>query len=465
MNPLTLEQLVAATGGQWLASAGECPPGDRPLGRAAIDSREVRPGDVFWALPGEQRRGDDFAADALRRGAAGVVVASPSVSPPAGRWALLVGDTRQALWQLAQHQRKQFAGSVIGVTGSVGKTTTRQMIHTVLGSRWSGTASPRNYNNVLGAPLSMLAWDYNDDYAVLEFGASQAGEIAQLAALCAPQIGVITRIGEAHLGGFGSRQSIAEAKAELLAALPSDGLVVLNGDDAQLRRLGRRSRAKIVWIGRTAECDLSATNVKSGGGWLNFEVDGRRVNVPVWGRHHLTAALAAYAVGKAYGLPAAEIADALARFESAPMRCEVSDLGPAKVINDSYNASPTAMRAALELLRDFDAPGRRIVVCGDMKELGDEAPALHRELGTEVVTLCGADLLLACGEHAEDVVAGARAAGMPGERTIACRDPLDAVPHVRQSLGSGDVLLVKGSRAVALERIVAALQSPARLAA
>jgi UDP-N-acetylmuramoyl-tripeptide--D-alanyl-D-alanine ligase len=435
------------------------------LGRVVIDSREVQPGDVFWALPGKRHSGEEFAPDALRRGAAGVVVGSPCVSPPGGRWALLVDDTRQALWQLAQRQRKQFAGSVIGVTGSVGKTTTRQMIHTVLGCRWSGTASPRNYNNCLGVPLSMLAWNPSDDYAVLELGASQAGEIAQLAALCEPQIGVITRIGEAHLGGFGGRQTIAESKAELLAALPEDGLAVLNGDDAELVRLRRRSRAKAVWVGRTAECDLSATNVKSGGGRLNFDVDGQRVNVPVWGRHHLTSALAAYAVGKSYGLPAAEIAEALARFKPLPMRCEVSDLGGAKVIDDSYNASPTAMRAALELLRDFDAAGRRIVVCGDMRELGDEATALHRELGTEVVTLCGADLLVACGEHAEDVVAGARAAGMPGERAIACSDPLDAVPHVRRSLGRGDVLLVKGSRAVAMERIVAALQSPARMAA
>lgn len=464
MNQLTLDQLKTATGGQWLSDV--CPLGDAPLGRIVIDSREIEPGDVFWALRGQHRDGAEFVADAYRRGAAGAVVASPDVKSPPGRWALVVRDTRAALEQAAHSQRERFSGSVIAVTGSVGKTTTRQMIHTVMGVRWTGTASPRNYNNRLGVPLSMLGWNSDDDYAVLELGASQRGEIAELAALCQPQVGVITRIGEAHLGGFGDRHAIADGKAELLTALPADGLAVLNGDDPELLRLRQRSQAKIVWVGRSSHCDLSATNIKCTSGWLSLDVDGQRLHVPVWGRHHVTSVLAAFAVGKSYGMPSAQIAEALAAFEPLPMRCEVTNLGGATLINDSYNASPTAMRAALELLRDFDSPGRRIVVCGDMRELGDEATALHRELGTEVVTLCGADLLLACGDHAEDVVAGARAAGMPGDRTIACREPLDAVPHVRRVLGNGDVLLIKGSRAVAIERVAAALQSPAlRMAA
>ncbi|HUY91264.1 MAG TPA: UDP-N-acetylmuramoyl-tripeptide--D-alanyl-D-alanine ligase [Pirellulales bacterium] len=460
MNQLALEQLVAATGGRLCGATGSA-----LLGLATIDSREVQPGDVFWALPGKQRHGEEFVADAFRRGAAGAVVATADVESPAGRWVLAVDDVRQALRRTAVWQRKRFAGSVIAVTGSVGKTTARQMIHAVLGSRWRGTASPRNYNNELGVPLSMLAWSPDDDYAVLELAASGPGEIANLAALSGPQIGVITRVADAHLGGFGSRQAVAKAKSELLQALPEDGLAVLNGDDAELLRLCRRSRSKTVSIGRGSHCDLSAANVRSQAGWLSFDVDGARLSVPVWGRHYLTCALAAYAVGKSYGLGAGEIAEALAEFKPLPMRCEVSDLGSAKIIDDSYNSSPAAMRAALELLRDFDAPGRRIVVFGDMRELGDEATALHRELGAEVVTLCGADLLLACGDFAEDVVAGARTAGMPSERTIACRNPLDAVPRVRNSLGGGDVVLVKGSRAIALERVVTALQNPVRLAA
>ena len=460
MNQLSLEQLVAAAGGRIRGATGIA-----PLGRATIDSRDVQPGDVFWALPGRRRHGEQFVGDAFRRGAAGVVVAAADVAPPEGRFVLAVDDVEQALWRAAAWQRERFTGSVIAVTGSVGKTTTRQMIHAALGARWSGTASPRNYNNQLGVPLSMLAWAPDDDYAVLELGASAPGEIAALAALCRPQIGVITHVADAHLGGFGSREAVAEAKAELLLALPEDGLAVLNGDDAELLRLGRRSRAKTVLVGRGSHCDLSATNVCSRAGWLSCDVDGARLHAPVWGRHYLACVLAAYAVGKSYGLGGDEIGAALAAFKPLPNRCEVSDLGSAKIIDDSYNSSPAAMRAALELLRDFDAPGRRIVVFGDMRELGGEASALHRELGAEVVTRCGADLLLACGEFAEEVVTGARAAGMPSERTTAYRDPLDAVPRIRRSLAGGDVVLVKGSRGVALERVVAALQTPARLAA
>jgi UDP-N-acetylmuramoyl-tripeptide--D-alanyl-D-alanine ligase len=183
------------------------------------------------------------------------------------------------------------------------------------------------------------------------------------------------------------------------------------------------------------------------------------LQVAVWGRHHLTSALAAVAVGRIFGLSMAEIANGLAGFEPPPMRCQVNQVGGTTIINDAYNASPTAMRAALELLRDFDAPGRRIVVCGDMRELGDAAGPLHRQLGDQVVTLCGADMLVACGDHAQEVVEGARAAGMPRGRTLACREPAETLPHLDESLSPGDVVLIKGSRALAMERLVAALET------
>jgi UDP-N-acetylmuramoyl-tripeptide--D-alanyl-D-alanine ligase len=463
MSGLTLNELQRATGGRWLHV--ELRPeqrGDARLGRVAIDSREVRPCDVFWALRGVQRDGLDFVDDAFLRGAAGAVVSSDRLLPPLGRWALAVDDAQSALTSVARYQRERFAGSVIAVTGSVGKTTTRQMIHAVLALRFDGAASPRNFNNHLGVPLSMLSWSGEEDYAVLELGASRKGEIASLAELCRPRMGVITRIGEAHLGGFGSRRAVAEAKAELLAGLESDELAVLNGDDPELRRFGRQTRAKVVWVGRGADCDVTATDIQSSRGRLGLTIDGRRLCVPVWGRHHVTSVLSAVAVGQEWGLTWDEIAGALGAFDPPPMRCQVLTLGGARVIDDSYSSSPTAMRAALELLRDFDAPGRRIVVCGDMRELGPGAVRLHREMGDEVVTRCGADVLVACGDHAGDVVAGARAAGMPRGQSIACRDPLDVVPFVRRTLTDGDVLLVKGSRAMALERVVHELQGNAR---
>ena len=352
------------------------------------------------------------------RGPSGAIVDVPNVKPPAGRWVLQVDDTTQALQRAADWQRSCFTGRVIAVTGSAGKTTTRQMIDKVLSSRFTGTASPQNYNNHLGVPLSILRWQESDAYAVIEMGASARGEIAELCRLARPALGVITNIGTAHLGSFGGPAAIAQAKGELLEALPSDGLAVLNGDDRQLRRIAERSRAVIEWCGRSGDCDVMATDVRSADGHLQFVVDQQPFSMPVWGRHHLTSALAAIAVGRAFGLSVAEISQALSDFEPPPMRCEVSSFGAARVINDAYNSNPLAMRAALEVLREDPSMGQRIVVCGDMRDLGTEAPRLHRQTGDEVVTVCGADLLVACGEHADDMVAGAIAAGMPSKRTI-----------------------------------------------
>jgi UDP-N-acetylmuramoyl-tripeptide--D-alanyl-D-alanine ligase len=433
--------------------------GERSLvPRVVTDSRHVQPGDVFWGLSGNRFDGGAFASEAYRLGAHGVVVANRYVQPAPGCWSLEVENGLKALERLAGWNRDRFEGTLIGVTGSVGKTTTRDMIDSVLGVRLAGVASPKNYNNHVGVPLSMLALQPQHDYAVLELAASATGEIAALAAQCRPKIGVITRIAEAHLGGFGSTELVAEAKTELLAALPTDGHAVLSGDDAWLRRMAGRSAATITWVGRSLDCDLVATNVEAGGGLLKFNIGSDGFVVPVWGRHHLASALAAIAVGRIMGLSTAEIADGLARFEPAPMRCEITEVGGATIINDTYNASPSAMRAALELLRDFDAPGRRIVVCGDMRELGDASTPLHRQLGDEVVTLCGADLLVACGEHAHDVVAGACEAGMASSRTLAYRQPEESLPQLGAAIEAGDVILIKGSRSLAMERLVAALQ-------
>ena len=441
---------------------------DRPalrLDHIRIDSREVHAGDIFLALRGQQQDGNSFAADAFERGAAAVIVDRPGLVAPEGRWVLQVDDTLQALRRAADWQRSNFTGRVIAVTGSAGKTTTRQMIDTVLGSRPSGTASPANFNNHLGVPLSMLRWQENDTYAVLEMGASARGEIAELCSMARPSLGVITNIGNAHLGTFGGPAAIASAKGELLEALPTDGLAVLNGDDPQLRRIAERSRAVVEWFGRGADCDVMATDVRSADGRLCFSVEGQRFSVPVWGRHHLTSALAAVAIGRAFGLSVAEISRALSDFEPPPMRCQIDDFGAARVINDAYNSNPLAMRAALEVLREDPSMGHRIVVCGDMRDLGDDAPRLHRQTGDEVVTVCGADMLVACGDHAEDMVAGAIAAGMPRERAVACRLPEDAEPVLARIVGPGDVVLVKGSRSMNMERLLAGFPKPARRAA
>lgn len=453
----TLDDLQRAVQGvlQLAASGREPDPRTTTLGPVVTDSRKISPGDVFWALAGPHHDGADYVDEAFARGACGTVVARP-IPAPENRWVLCVENTHEALIQWARWHRSRFQGTVIAVTGSVGKTTCRQMIHTVLRSRLRGTASPANYNNHIGLPLSMLAIEPDHDYAVLELGASHPGEIAALADLCTPKIGAITRIAEAHLGSFGSARVIAQSKAELLSALPADGHAVL-GDDPWLRRVVTDCRAPITWVGLAPRCDLMATDVRCGHGTLRFRVRDCDFEIPVWGRHHLASALVAVAVGQVMGLAMDQIAAALKQYQPVPMRCQVLEIREATIINDAYNANPASMEAALELLRDFDTEGRRIIVCGDMADLGDQAASFHRRLGGQVVTVAHADLLIACGEHARDVVAGARAAGMPPRHSIPCRTPDDALPYLGQAINPGDVVLVKGSRAVAMERVIEAM--------
>jgi UDP-N-acetylmuramoyl-tripeptide--D-alanyl-D-alanine ligase len=305
-------------------------------------------------------------------------------------------------------------------------------------------------------PLSMMAFEPEHDYAVLELGASGPGEIAALAELCMPRIGVITHVGDAHLGGFGSRRGVAEAKGELLAALPPDGRAVLL-DDPWIRRIAHRSAAPITWIGPDEAGGVAAEGT-SAGGRLDFRIAGCPFQVPLWGRHHLNAALVAVAIGRLLGMELPEMAEAMAGFNPLPMRCEVLQIRGATIINDAYNANPASMHAALELLRDFDTTGRRIIVCGDMAELGEAAARHHFQLGREVVNVCGADLLIACGQFARSVVDGARAAGMAKARTIPCTTTAEALPYLGQAILPGDAVLVKGSRSMNMEQVIEAFR-------
>ena len=463
MSEFTLEHLVQGASGRLRVQDAAQKESllALPLGKVVTHSGEVTRGDVFWALVGERHDGADFAAEAISRGAAGIVARSGSVVPPPGGWVVEVDDPQSALWRLARWQRARLSARVIAVTGSAGKTTTRQMIAAALSGVLRGTASPRNFNNHVGLPLSLLSASPQDDFAVFELGASAAGEIGRLAALCRPDIAVIASAGDAHLQGFGSREAIAAAKAEILEALPEDGWAVLAGDDPQLRRAAAGHGRRTIWFGRSADCDACPEHVAHHDGLLSFVLDGSRFEVPVWGRHHLGAALAAVAVARIFELDDDEIAAGLRQFRPLRGRCSVVRRNDVTVIDDSYNASPAAMQAALDLLGQFPTTGKRIAVCGEMAELGDAAGALHRTAGRDVVRRAAADVMVSCGEHRDEYARGARDAGMPGDSVLKFESSGDVAAAIEGVVAPGDVVLVKGSRAGRMEQVVTALSGKA----
>lgn len=459
MNWLTLEKLITASNGRLRCGSG-CSgtfAAESQSLRVVTHTQDVQPGDIFWALSGQNHNGADFANQAYQRGAVGVVAAAGQVDPPEGCWVLDVEDSLTALQQLATYRRQHFSGQVIAVTGSVGKTTTREMIHAVLSEKLYGCTSPRNFNNHVGLPLSLFQVSDDHDYAVLELGASAAGEIEMLSATCRPQVAVITSAGDAHLGGFGSRETVIQSKLELLAALDEDGWAILGGDRLLISKAAAVFKGRTTTVGRFVESDLCPANVNHREGVLSFDLDGTRFEVQVWGRHYLTNALVAVAIGRQFGLSDPEICRGLRRFKPLPGRCNVRKIGDIKIIDDSYNASPQAMKAALDLLGQLTTHSRRVVVLGDMCELGEASKHLHRRAGQDVVTRGAADFLLTCGQHGRDYIEGAVAAGMPEDSYLIESDANSAATTLASAVRPGDVVLVKGSRAQGMERIVEAL--------
>jgi UDP-N-acetylmuramoyl-tripeptide--D-alanyl-D-alanine ligase len=455
--PHACRELIVATGGRASLEVSSL----SPVGTARTDSRQVHPGDCFWALKGSSQDGHDFVGEAIRRGASLAVV---EVDRPVfdGVPRVVVPDTLKALADYARWHRQSLEALVIGVTGSVGKTTTRTMLHAMLGSRFRGAQSPGNFNNHVGVPLSLLAVDREDEYAVIEMGASGVGEIARLADIARPEAAVMTTVGPAHLERFGSIEAIEQAKGELVEAVPASGFVVLNGDDPRVRAMSHRAACRTITVGERADNHVRAERVFVGNECLRFSVDGDEYEVSATGRHFLTAALACVAVGREIGLSPAEIATGLRRFELVGGRCRPLAIGDCTVIDDTYNSSPRAASAACDMLRDWQCKGRKWLVLGDMLELGREAPRFHRELG-EQAAATGADGIIALGEFATDIADGARSHGMSRGQLAVCRDLATVMLHLECWLAAGDLVLVKGSRGMRMERVVEELRRRAAI--
>ena len=428
---------------------------DRELTAQAysIDSRNIKPGELFFAVKGERLDGHEFVPQALQNGAVGAVVRRDRLASFAERENLLaVEDTLIALQSLATAVRKLWGKQLVGVTGSAGKTTTKEAISHVLASRDRVFKSQGNFNNHFGLPLMLLKLEPDHDVAVIEMGMSHAGEIAALAKIAQPEIGVVTNVAPVHLEFFNSVADIAKAKYELIESLPAHGVAVLNADDEYVSQFGRNFRGKGVLYGTGAAADVRAENFKPlGSEGSQFDVvsagDRVQVRLPLVGKHNVYNALAGFAVGLERKLTAAEAAAALSTLAPAEKRGEVLQLGNITVINDCYNSNPKALDAMVDALAAMPAK-RRVVVAGEMLELGPAGEEMHRNSGRHMAEK-KIDLVLGVRGLAQATVEAARTGGVRAEFAPSADEAGDWLSH---ELRDGDVVLFKASRGVKLER-------------
>jgi UDP-N-acetylmuramoyl-tripeptide--D-alanyl-D-alanine ligase len=422
---------------------------------AVVDSRNVCKGDLFIALRGERADGHDFVADALAHGAAGAIVEREQ---DAQIPQYVVRDALAALQELARQRRAARPRlKVIGVTGSVGKTTTKELTAAVIASRYHLLKNEGNLNSEIGLPLVLLELTSRHQRAVLEMGMWAPGEIALLCDIACPAIGIVTNVGSSHLERMGAIEAIADAKAELVEALPPDGTAILNADDARVAAMAERTNAHVLTYGLAPHADVRAADIESRGlSGVNFTLLHGDDRVPVYtrlpGRAMVHNALAAAAAGRADGIDLDEIAEALSGAR-IPMRLIArAGLRGSTIIDDTYNASPASMRAALELLGEM--PGRKIAVLGDMRELGAAEREGHAEAGRLAAEV--ADTIYCVGDLGRWIGDAAIHAGHGDVHIV--RDKDEVAPALRDQLSAGDVVLLKASRALALETVARELQ-------
>lgn len=445
------------------AVAGALLQGDPGLTFSSVstDTRTVKAGDLFVALIGERFDAHDFIDKAVAAGAGGIVVSRKVTTGPWRGPVILVRDTLEALQALARHNRKHFGGLVVGVTGSNGKTTTKDMIASVLGQRFNTLKTEGNFNNQIGLPLTLLKLDANYGAAVLEMGMRGLGEIDLLAGIALPDGAVITNIGETHLERLGTVAHIARAKGELLDHITEEGFAILNGDNPLVRQQSGRCRGRVVFYGTHGDVSLKAENITAAGGkelvfTVLSEAGTVKVNLPVPGRHNALNALAAVGVGLEAGMTLEEIKKGLEETRLTSQRLEIVEGNKIIVINDTYNANPASAKAALQILADVGQGCRKVAIMGDMYELGARTVEGHREVGAEAAAL-EVDVLVAVGRIAGEIILGASVTDNPPGELITFDTNAEVNRHLTKIIRAGDVVLVKGSRGMKMEEIVAGL--------
>jgi len=468
MLTLSVEKLCEVVQGELLAGSTSA-----MVNGLAIDSRRIEPGVAFVAFAGQRSDGHDYLLDAISMGARALVVSrsGDELAEAVGRArerdvaVVRVTDPLAAVQALASYHRGRLFCPVIGVTGSTGKTTTKDFITSVLAVRSKVVSTEGNQNNELGVPLTVMQAGADTDVLVVEMAMRGRGQIARLCEIARPTAGIVTNVGASHIELLGSQEAIAEAKGELVRAVPADGTVFLNFDDAYSASLAEQASARVVGYGLAESCDVRARDIEVDGdscasfvlvaGSLEHEV---KLGVP--GRHNVYNALAAASVGLELGVGVDDVLQGLAEARSGDMRMQSFEAASGVfVINDAYNANPTSMRAAIETLSEMATTGKRVAVLGDMAELGSLSELAHFRIGEEVARL-PIDGLVTVGERARRIADGARAEGMDDAVIRPCGTPLEASEVLDDLLCPGDVVLVKASRVMGLEVVVEGIVSP-----
>lgn len=458
MPKFTLEEIKQATGASvYTEGAGD-------FADVVTDTRKIRPGVLFVALRGERFNGEDFAADALQKGAAGVIVRRDcsqanltAARTQSGGTVLQVEDTLAAYQQIARFWRAKFQLPVVAITGSNGKTTTKDLTAAVLSSLGAVQKTQGNFNNEIGLPLTLLGIGEEHRAAVVEIGMRGLRQIEALAPLAAPTVGIVTNVGETHMELLGSLENIAQAKSELVSAIPAGGAVILNADDERVAGMVTKAAegVRVLTFGLGKGADVRGQAVRTGDGHTQFMVtygnERHEYVMSMVGRHNVYNALAAIAAGFALGLKAEDIRKGLMNLEATKMRFECSDLGEWHIINDAYNASPMSMKAAIRTTAEMVGErGRKLAVLGDMLELGDVSERAHREVG-RILSEEKFTAVITRGELGALIAEGAEASGLAAYR---CGSHEEAAAKLKEILQPGDTVLFKGSRGMQMEKII-----------
>lgn len=456
MEPISAIEIAQAVRGQIIHGKGES-----HFVRISTDSRDISPGDLFVALKGEHFNGHNFVLDAIAKGAAGAIVSHdffPNITNT--NVALIaVNDTLKALGDLSAYYRQKLPTHIIAVTGSNGKTTTKDIIHHLLSQCARVIKSPKSFNNCIGVPLTIFELGRQIDFGIIELGTNAPGEIRRLSEIVKPHTAVFTNISETHLEGLGSVEGVAKEKGEMLNYISKDGTIVINADNVWCNKIASNFSGRIIRFGINNEAQIKGSNINRTDLGLAFTVnDVFRVNVPFYGIHNVYNCLAALAVCYTLGFDIEKSSKTLLSFRLPAMRMDRQNIGNVTIINDAYNANPQSMIAALTEYSEVKVHGRKIFICGDMLELGNHTERLHKEVGIKVART-GIDLLMTVGKLSRYVAESASVHGMAREN-IMCYDNLgEILASVVYYLKEGDTILIKGSRRIRLEVIVEQVKS------